>query len=65
EGFARVAGLSEVQAGLAPPAQRLRARRRPDHVQGLGLQQPGLRVQHPHRQRRGELRPPRGTVAAV
>ena len=52
----RVAGVPEVLAGHPHPPLRLRPRRRADHLQGVGLHQPRVRLQPPHRQRRDLLR---------
>jgi uncharacterized repeat protein (TIGR04138 family) len=59
------ADVPQVRGRHAPPAERLRTRRRPDHLQGVGVQQPGVRVQPPHRQRGDRLRAQRRAVAQV
>ena len=50
-GHARLARVPQVQRRKADPPLRLRPRRRADHLQSLGLHQPRLRIQPPHRQR--------------
>src|SRR5690606_4911766 len=56
DGRAGTAGMPQVREGQHAPLERLRSRRSADHIQGLGLQQSRMRLQHPHRQRRDQLR---------
>src|SRR5690349_22700136 len=45
-----------MQGRTVDPPVGLRARRRAHHLQGVGLHQPGLRLQSPDRQRRDFVR---------
>src|SRR6185503_2695140 len=53
----RAADVPEVQGWRTASAERLWSRRCSDHVQGVGMQQPRMRLQRPYRQRGAELRP--------
>src|SRR3990172_5359929 len=61
----QVSRLPEVLGGSSHPTFGLRQGRRSDHLQGLGLQQSRVRIQHPDRQRRDQRRPGLGSINQV